>query len=491
MPKFFKKYGLLFWLSFILIAGFAFTAIASYLASRDVLRRSLAEQTLPMTGDNVYSEIQKDILRPIFVSAQMANDTFVRDWILNGEDDPEAITKYLKEVKNKNHAITSFLVSNQSLKYYHADGLLKSVREQEPRDAWFYRVRKQSQAYETNVDPDLANRDTMTIFVNYRILDYSGNFIGVTGVGLTLDSVKKLIDNYQQRFHRNIFFVDGKGNIALAGSNMKKLRQNLSALQGLAPLATQILANRKSQSLHLDYQRNENTVLVDSRYIPELGWHLLVEQEINDELQPIKHAFLINIAISAVVTLTVLGLVLLTVRRNQKRLEKTASTDTLTGLLNRQAFDFVFQQALLDAERMRQTQCVILLDIDFFKKINDKHGHLVGDHVLKEIAQITKRSLRESDIVSRWGGEEFLVLLKNCSLEKATSIAENLRNAIANYDFSRTTTLVKGKVKLNITVSMGVAQCKESETEDSVFERADQALYHAKENGRNSVYFAE
>ena len=101
MPKFFKKYGLLFWLSFILIAGFAFTAIASYLASRDVLRRSLAEQTLPMTGDNVYSEIQKDILRPIFVSAQMANDTFVRDWILNGEDDPEAITKYLKEVKNK------------------------------------------------------------------------------------------------------------------------------------------------------------------------------------------------------------------------------------------------------------------------------------------------------------------------------------------------------------------------------------------------------
>lgn len=489
MPKFLKKYGLLFWLSFLLIAGFAFTAIASYLSSRDLLRHSLAEQTLPMTGDNVYSEIQKDILRPIFVSSQMANDTFVRDWILNGEEDPEQISKYLKEVKAKNHAITSFLVSNQSLKYYHANGLLKNVQDYEPRDAWFFRVRKQTQPYETNVDPDLANRDTMTIFVNYRILDYSGNFIGATGVGLTLDSVKKLIDSYQQRFHRNIFFVDGKGNIALAGNNMKKLRQNLRALPGLGSLAKEILANRKSQSLHLEYQREENTVLVDSRYIPELGWHLLVEQEINDELQPIKSAFLINVAISAAVTLTVLGLVLITVRRNQKRLEKTASTDTLTGLLNRQAFDFVFQQALLDAERMRQTQCVILLDIDFFKKINDKHGHLVGDHVLKEIAQITKRSLRESDIVSRWGGEEFLVLLKNCSLEKATSIAENLRNSIANYDFSRTTTLIKGK--LNVTVSMGVAQCKESETEDSVFERADQALYHAKGNGRNSVYFAE
>jgi len=177
------------------------------------------------------------------------------------------------------------------------------------------------------------------------------------------------------------------------------------------------------------------------------------------------------------------------VRRYQKRLEKSASTDTLTGLLNRHAFDFVFQQARLDSERSRQPMCAILLDIDFFKKINDKHGHLVGDHVLKEIAAIARRSLRESDIICRWGGEEFLVLLKNCTLEKATAIAENLRNTIASNDFSRTTDLTRGR--LSVTVSMGVAECKDTETEDSVFDRADQALYQAKENGRNSVYFSE
>jgi diguanylate cyclase (GGDEF)-like protein len=177
------------------------------------------------------------------------------------------------------------------------------------------------------------------------------------------------------------------------------------------------------------------------------------------------------------------------VRRYQTRLEKSASTDALTNLLNRHAFDFVFQQALLDSERTRQPMCVILLDVDFFKKINDKQGHLVGDHVLKEVAAIAKRSLRESDVICRWGGEEFLVLLKNCTLEKSTSIAENLRNTIANNDFSRTTDLTRGR--LSVTVSMGVAQCRENESEDSVFERADLALYQAKENGRNSVYFSE
>ena len=176
-------------------------------------------------------------------------------------------------------------------------------------------------------------------------------------------------------------------------------------------------------------------------------------------------------------------------RRYQNRIEKSAATDPLTKLLNRQAFDFVFQQAILDSERSRQTLCVALMDIDHFKKINDKHGHLVGDHVLREIAAISRRSLRESDVICRWGGEEFLLLLKNCSLEKATSIAENLRSTIAANDFSRTTDLTKGR--LSLTVSMGVAECKPQESEDSVFERADVALYQAKENGRNSVYFAE
>ncbi|MBI3283361.1 MAG: GGDEF domain-containing protein [Burkholderiales bacterium] len=489
MQNLFKKYGLLVWLSLILIAGFVFTSVAAYIVSRDAIQQGLSEQTLPITGDNVYSEIQKDILRTVFVSSQMAHDTFLRDWIINGEQDPAQITKYLKEIKQKNNAISSFLVSEQTRQYYYADGVLKTVQENEARDQWYYRVRQLKSAYETNVDIDMANRDSMTIFINYRIFDYSGKFIGVTGIGLTLDTMKHLIDNYQSRFHRNIYFVDQQGNIALAGNNMKKIRNKLSDIRGIGSLAPQILASRKSESLHLEYQTDNDTILLNSRFIPELGWHLLVEQEMNKDIKPLQNVFWLNMAISAGITLVVSLILLLTVRRYQGRLEKSASTDALTTLLNRQAFDFVYQQALLDGERSRQPMCAVLLDIDFFKKVNDKHGHLVGDHVLKEIAMIAKRSLRESDVICRWGGEEFLILLKNCALEKATAIAENLRNTIANNDFSRTTDLTR--TRLAITVSMGVAQCRDQESEDSVFERADLALYQAKDNGRNSVYFSE
>jgi diguanylate cyclase (GGDEF)-like protein len=299
--------------------------------------------------------------------------------------------------------------------------------------------------------------------------------------------MKRLIDSHQSRFHHNLYFVDAKGNTVLAAPLAKRL--NILKMPGMSSIAPQILANKKNESQALEYKTEAGSILLNTRFIPELGWHLLVEQELGSAIKPLQDSLMLNAAIGAGVTLTILIMLSLSVRRYQSRLEKSAATDQLTTLMNRQAFDFVFANALLDSERSRQPMCVALIDIDFFKKVNDKHGHLVGDHVLREIAMISKRSLRESDVICRWGGEEFLILLKNCTLEKATSIAENLRATIAANDFSRTSDLARKR--LSVTVSMGVAECKDKETEDSVFERADVALNQAKESGRNSVYFAE
>lgn len=484
-----KKYGLLVWLSLILLTGFMITLFTGFIASRTLLLQQIAEQTLPVTSDAVVAEIQKEILRPVLIASQMAGNTFVRDWMSAGEEDQTQITRYLKEIKAKNNAVSVFLASGLTHRHYHASGTPKNLSETDARDAWFARMRNQKTPYETSVDADAANHDSMMISVRHRITDENKNFIGVAGIGFASDTVRNLIDQYQNRFHRKIYLADTKGNILLTGSNAGNIRGNLAGIDGMQALAPRILANRKNESLHLEYSSDAGSVQLSARFLPELGWHLLAEQDTGSDIQPLQNVFLMNLAISAAVMLLVIAIAWRSIRRYQKKLETSAETDTLTKLLNRHAFDFVFQQALLDSERSRQPMCAALIDIDLFKKINDKHGHLVGDHVLREIAAICRRSLRESDILCRWGGEEFLVLLKNCTLEKATSIAENLRNTIASNDFSRTTDLLQQK--LTVTVSMGVAECKDRETEDSVFERADQALYQAKTNGRNSVYFSE
>lgn len=475
-----EKYRLLVWISLLLVAGFLTTSVASYIVSRDAIRQNVAEQTLPLTSDNIYSEIQKDILRPVFISSLMASDTFLRDWMLGGEKDADQIARYLKQVKDKYGTISSFLVSERTGHYYHADGLLKTIGEKEERDAWYYRVRDMKADYETNVDIDMANRDAMTIFINHRVLDYAGNFIGVTGVGLTLDTMTGILDSYQTRFHRTIYFVDGQGVIKMAGKSMQNVRGSIAQLPGISAISAKIL-NNSATPTQLEYTRDDATILMSSRFIPELDWYLLVEQDITNDVLPVQRILFINIAISAIVTLLILGMVLFVVKRSQQQMETIAGTDTLTGLLNRQAFEMMFGQAILDSQRRGSPLCAILFDIDYFKAVNDNHGHLAGDRILQEIAAITKNAVRENDIVTRWGGEEFLVLLKDCPLQQATSIAEKLRHTIASHDFA----LRGGDILL--TASLGIAEYTHRESPTDFFTRADRALYQAKEKGRNRI----
>lgn len=224
-----------------------------------------------------------------------------------------------------------------------------------------------------------------------------------------------------------------------------------------------------------------NKKLSRSRFIPELNWYLVVEQDDSAAIKPLRTILFVNLGLSALATLLVLALILPTIRRYQRRLEKVASTDALTGLVNRQAFDFLFAANLKDSTRRKTRFSAVLFDIDHFKYINDQHGHLEGDTVIQEVAKLAGCSVRANDIVARWGGEEFMVLLKECELPAAQQIAENIRAVIERYDFGL------GKP---VTVSLGVAMYALNESTDSFFTRADQALYKAKQNGRNRLEVA-
>ena len=128
----------------------------------------------------------------------------------------------------------------------------------------------------------------------------------------------------------------------------------------------------------------------------------------------------------------------------------------------------------------------MMIDIDFFKGVNDKYGHAAGDEVLRTVAGIIKESLRESDIPARYGGEEFAVLLPFTKLDEAKIVGERLRQAVE----ARRITIYQDTPDakdINITISMGLAQFDNEETGEALFERADKALYEAKANGRNQV----
>src|SRR5690606_1088854 len=160
-----------------------------------------------------------------------------------GEQDAAPITRYLNEVKQKYGTITSFLVSEKTRNYYYAEGVLKQVAEAEERDIWYFRVRNMHEPYEMNVDADMANRDTITIFINYRIFDYEGNFIGATGVGLTLDTLARIIEDVQARFNRNIYFVNSEGEVIVSGKGIDAMQGSIYKLPGINTIAAKIINN--------------------------------------------------------------------------------------------------------------------------------------------------------------------------------------------------------------------------------------------------------
>ena len=160
------------------------------------------------------------------------------------------------------------------------------------------------------------------------------------------------------------------------------------------------------------------------------------------------------------------------------RLEESVIKDHLTGLYNRNKFDDILLQEIKRSNRYSSIFSLIICDLDHFKVVNDLHGHLVGDQVLKEIADIIASMIRETDTPYRWGGEEFAIILPETGIEKAFSIAERIKEKIASTEFAKSQTL---------TVSFGVTEFVQGDKSETIFNRADKALYQAKIEGRNRI----
>ena len=161
-----------------------------------------------------------------------------------------------------------------------------------------------------------------------------------------------------------------------------------------------------------------------------------------------------------------------------KRLEKIATVDMLTGAYNRHFLVDQVTGEIAEARRYGQKIGLLMLDIDHFKLINDRFGHIAGDRVLKELVTRIQGHLREADTLARWGGEEFLILLPHCNLEDTLGLAEKLRKLIADNAFHGV-----GSVK----ISIGVSEYRPNESFIEWLNRTDQALYRAKSEGRNTV----
>lgn len=201
-----------------------------------------------------------------------------------------------------------------------------------------------------------------------------------------------------------------------------------------------------------------------------------------DESNKVEQLLLILDSIVNLVILLTVSYFRLSYNTLLKQMQKLIIIDSLTGLYNRRYFDLFMEKTIPLSQRINSPLILIMLDIDYFKKINDNYGHLCGDEALKYISEIIRRNVRNSDAYVRYGGEEFAIILPNTNLDEGQSLAERIRKAVEQSDFTY------NNEHISLSISMGLSLYnRDSDSVEGFIRKADKALYRAKENGRNQV----
>ena len=470
MSQLYKKYQLLVWLGLLLVAGWMASSLVTQYLTEQLLWKSSLQRTLPMTVAAVQAEIERNLARS--TASITRDDLFLRDWAQNEDASSEAMLAHLRSGQQKDQAITHFFAAENDHRVYDSQG---AVRRLDPEmDAWYQKTRNQQLA--TLVMPEWGVNQRPVIFVTYRVMDQAGNFLGVAGVNLPFDLLSASMDRTMAEQNLRICLVDNSGKIVWSDSK-HPVQGNLHTQDDLRPMAQELLAEDHHSNQKIITTAQGNSLLA-SAFIPELGWTVLVQQSDADAAAGMQSLLLWQIAAGVVLSAGGLLLAWMSIRRHQQHLRQLANSDGMTGLMNRQSFTTSFQQAVQEMRRFKSPFCFILFDIDFLKKINVSHGHVTGDRIIMEIAKMSKQSVRGSDLLCRWGGEQFALLLKKCELEQAYKIAEQLRLNVQNYSFSL-------EDETPVTISLGVAEWGENETADELFARVDEAMFLAKSEGRN------
>ncbi len=479
---FYYRKRLIITISLLLVAGFLITSLSTYYVSLLALRDQITQNELPITSNTIHSEFQKHLQKPQYIASTMAHNTFVLDWAAQQEPSADSMYRYLKKIQHTYNTVSSFYVSTESQRYYHSSEQNQYVRKENPVDQWYFNFIKRDVPFEVNINEDGMNNDVLTVFVNYKVFNTQGEFIGVTGVGVSIDNIEKLLIDFQQKYGQNIYVTDIQGNVKINSAPDRSYNKNI---QQVITTNSSMDDLKKKVNQQLSYVRDGEQFHINIRHMPQFDWYLFVEQSEEVIVRELFETLVINLLIYFVIALIVLLSTNYVLNAYQRKLEKLAVTDKLTGLYNREAFDLLIQQKIAESRREKRPICLAIIDIDHFKTINDRFGHLVGDKVLQELSEHLRQSTRQADVLCRWGGEEFVLLLSGCDLAHGADVTEDLRLSIGELRVQ-----TDDGQTITFTASAGIATLKEDDDITRLMKRADDALYQAKKAGRNQLILA-
>lgn len=444
-------------------------ALVHFSISKMVAEQSLAQQK---SLSPALALVVEQLMQPLHVSQTLGQAKELQDVMSAAEIDEAEVFAMLTRLESE-FGLSFFIASERTRTQYNSDGSKLELIEGEV--SWYFKYKDDPE----KAIADIGKWEDAHFYIDIKIFDESQQFLGFFGIGKSLTSFINIFEQYRQEFGYDFIFVDQNKDITLSSDPELLARnstfQNLADLDWVKKVAPDGLDKTSLNNTLISIA--EQDFLVAEIGIQPFDWTMYILTPLSDRQAELSRTFIISVVSLLVVVFALFILIYNLLYYFKREMQKNVQTDPLTQLPNRNKVELRYAE-MLDRN---QSVSLLLIDIDHFKAVNDTHGHNAGDNVLRQVANMLQSELREDDIIGRWGGEEFVILLADTSPEQAFEVAQKLRERLANMTAST------GSLSLKVTASFGVSHTEISRPLVDILARADDALYQAKREGRNLV----
>ncbi|MCR4902635.1 MAG: sensor domain-containing diguanylate cyclase [Butyrivibrio sp.] len=455
----------------ILSAILCFSLIVSFFMFSKITRDDKKLSTTVIFR-GIYTAIDNEIELPAKIVKTMCYDSFLQDLLdeegLMPQDEFNyKIGEYLRTIRDGNGWESAYIVSSRTLNYYTADGLSKTVDpENDDYDVWYKNFLATGLEYGADMSYDEHNEQAWTIFIDRR-MDVDGKLKAVFGCAVYLSDISNMLAEFSQQYNVDVYFTDAYGNITLDKDGVS--------------VGEAYYSRNYSPDMIREYSEYTDGAFYVKQYIPLLGMYLVVKN--TQHLLSLRFLIMLMLYLLCYfIFLIIIVVYNLNTFNNEKiALGNKVRTDYLTKISNLNGLQDSINLFIEEEGSHHIGGTMLMLDIDYFKNVNDTLGHGKGDEVLIKVATILSKSFRGGDIVGRLGGDEFMVF--SPSLKDYDSIANKCKEL--NNSFRFTVSNDEGK-SVNISASIGVsAYPQDADNYHDLYKKTDEALYYSKNHGKD------
>lgn len=443
--------------------------LVHFTASKIVAEQSRAQQ---QSISPAISLIVDQLLKPLHVSQTLVEAKELQELVLSDEIDEAAMFAMLKRIEQE-FGMGFFIASEVSRTQYNSNGTKLALEE--GKVDWYFRYKN----WEQDAIADIGQWEDPHFYIDLKIYNDKQEFMGFFGISKSLDSFVGIFDEYKKQHGYDFIFVDQDNNIALSSDpELIVDKTTFTTLESLDWYQGLDLEKLPGGSLNNALVRVDGKdALIAEVKVDPFGWTMYLLTPLQARQTEISRSFVVSVVTLLVIIFALFLLIYHLLYYFKQDMQKNFQTDPLTRLPNRNKVELRYAE-MLD---QKKSVGVVLIDIDHFKAVNDTHGHNAGDTVLRQISAMLQGQLRDGDVVGRWGGEEFVLLLPDTTPEQSFEVAQKLRESMANMTAST------GSISLQITASFGVSHTDTVRPLTEILGYADDALYQAKRDGRNMV----